>query len=60
MYAHCIGICGGQQRQNIRPRVIFKEEGLKLIMLHKPHPGSIIKSYVMKQVYDYLKNERLI
>ena len=41
-------------------RVIFKGDGLKPIMLHKPHPGNIIKGYVMKQVYDYLKNEGLI
>jgi len=41
-------------------RIIFKEDGLKPIMLHKPHPGHIIKEYVMRQVYDYLKNEGLI
>lgn len=38
-------------------RVIFKGEGSKPIMLHKPHPGNIIKEYVMKQVYEYLKND---
>ena len=41
-------------------RVIFKGEDRKPIMLHKPHPGNIIKSYVMKQVCEYLKNEGLI
>ena len=41
-------------------RVIYKGEGLKPIMLHKPHPGNLIKGYVMKQVYDFLKNEGLI
>ena len=41
-------------------RVIFKSEGRKPIMLHKPHPGNIIKGYAIKQVYDYLKNEGLI
>lgn len=41
-------------------RVIFKGDGLKPIMLHKPHPGRIIKGYMMKQVYDYLKSEGLI
>lgn len=41
-------------------RVIFKSDDSKPIMLHKPHPGNIIKGYVMKQVYDYLKNEGLI
>lgn len=41
-------------------RVIFKGAGLKPVMLHRPHPGNVIKGYVMKQVYDYLKNEGLI
>lgn len=41
-------------------RVVFKGEGRKPIMLHRPHPGNIIKEYIMKQVYDYLKNEGLI
>ena len=36
------------------------KESLKPIMPHKPHPGNIIKGYVMKQVYDYLNNEGLI
>ena len=35
-------------------RVIFKKEGAQPIMLHKPHPGNIVKSYAIKQVYDYL------
>lgn len=25
-----------------------------MIMLHKPHPGNIVKAYAMKQVYDDL------
>lgn len=29
-------------------------------MLHKPHPGNIIKGYAMKQVYDDLKEAGLI
>lgn len=41
-------------------RIIFKNEGKKPIMLHKPHPRNIIKEYALKQVYDYLKNEGLI
>ncbi|MBQ0073974.1 MAG: type II toxin-antitoxin system HicA family toxin, partial [Prevotella sp.] len=31
-----------------------KEKGLSYIM-HKPHPGNIIKGYVMKQVNIFLK-----
>lgn len=30
------------------------------IMLHKPHTGNMIKESVVKQIYDYLKNEELI
>ncbi len=41
-------------------RVIFKGEDKTPIMLHKPHPGNIIKGYVLRQVYDYLKNDNLI
>lgn len=28
--------------------------------LHRPHPGSIIKSYVMKQVLEYLTDNKLL
>lgn len=41
-------------------RVIFKNEGKQPIMLHKPHPGNIVKSYAMKQVYEYLKESGLL
>ncbi len=50
----------GNKGRTSGSRVIFKGEGLKPIMLHKPHPGNIIKGYVLKQVYNYLKNEGLI
>lgn len=36
-------------------RVIFKNGDKRPIMLHKPHPGNIVKSYAMKQVYEDLK-----
>ena len=29
-------------------------------MIHKPHPGNIIKAYAMKQVYDELKMNKKI
>ena len=41
-------------------RVVFRKTDKKPIMLHKPHPGNIIKEYALKQVYDYLKSEGLI
>ena len=40
-------------------RVIFiKEEGS--YVAHKPHPGSIVKGYVMKQVFEFLTKNKLI
>lgn len=41
-------------------RLIFKNEGKKPIMLHRPHPGNIMKGYVLKQVMEYLQNDGLI
>ena len=55
-----LGYVPGNKGKTSGSRVIFKGEGLKPIMLHKPHPGNIIKGYVMKQIYHYLKNEGLI
>ena len=36
-------------------RIIFKNGDKRPIMLHKPHPGNIVKGYAMKQVYEELK-----
>lgn len=55
-----LGYVSGNKGKTSGSRVIFKGKGMKPIMLHKPHPGNIINGYVMKQVYDYLKNEGLI
>ena len=35
-------------------RVVFKNENKRPIMLHKPHPGNIVKAYAVKQVFDDL------
>lgn len=35
-------------------RVIFKNADKRPIMIHKPHPGNIIKAYAMKQLLDEL------
>lgn len=40
-------------------RVVFKK-GESAYLAHKPHPDSLIKPYVMKQVYEFLKNNNLI
>ncbi len=36
-------------------RLIFKNGEKRPIMLHKPHPGNIVKGYAMKQVLDELR-----
>ncbi len=36
-------------------RIIFKNGDKRPIMLHKPHPGNIVKGYAMQQVYAELK-----
>ena len=35
-------------------RVIYKNGDKRPIMLHKPHPGNVLKSYAMKQVLNDL------
>lgn len=41
-------------------RVIFKRADKRPIMLHKPHPGNIVKGYAMQQVFNELKEAGLI
>lgn len=40
-------------------RVIFVKRNSSYTA-HKPHPGSIVKTYVMKQVFDFLTKNELI
>lgn len=55
-----LGYEPGNKGRTSGSRVIFKKDGRKSIMLHKPHPGNIIMGYALKQVYDYLKANGLI
>lgn len=41
-------------------RVVFKNQEGTPIMLHKPHPGNIVKTYALKQVLEELKSKDLI
>ncbi len=41
-------------------RVIFKGKDLKPIMLHKPHPGNIVKKYALRQILENLKNDGIL
>ena len=40
-------------------RVLFVK-GENTYAVHKPHPGNIVKGYVLKQVYEYLKKLDLL
>ena len=41
-------------------RLEFRDEYGRKIVLHKPHPGNIIKSYIIKAILDNLNEWRLI
>jgi len=38
-------------------RVVFKDKEGHPIMLHKPHPGNIVKQYALRQVYEELQSK---
>ena len=38
-------------------RVIFKDKEGHPIMLHKPHPGNIVKMYALRQVLEELQSK---
>lgn len=50
----------GNKGRTSGSRIIFKKGDKRPIMLHKPHPGNIVKGYAMKQVYEELKGAGLI
>ena len=54
------GYVRSDKRRTSGSRVIFKNEDGHPIMLHKPHPGNVVKAYASKQVYDELKESGLI
>jgi len=41
-------------------RVRFVHENLPPIMMHRPHPSSILKRYQVEQIEHFLKEEGLI
>lgn len=42
-------------------RVRFKNENLGIyIDLHKPHPGTIMKQWMIKTIYDHLRRNNII
>ena len=47
------GKTGGSRRK-------FADEKKNIIILHKPHPGNIVKTYAIKQVVEHLKEKGYI
>lgn len=47
------GKTGGSRRK-------FANENKNVIILHKPHPGNIVKGYALKQVITQLKDKGYI
>ena len=41
-------------------RLIFTNGDKRPIMLHKPHPGNLVKEYAMKQVMEDLREAGFI
>lgn len=44
------GKTGGSRRK-------FADNDKNIISLHKPHPGNIVKGYMLKQVIEHLKEK---
>jgi hypothetical protein len=47
------GKTGGSRRK-------FADAQKKVIILHKPHPGNIVKEYAIRQVIEHLKEKGYI
>ncbi|MBP5340689.1 MAG: type II toxin-antitoxin system HicA family toxin [Prevotella sp.] len=50
----------GNKGRTSGSRLIFKNGDKRPIMLHKPHPGNIVKEYAMKQVLEDLREASFI
>jgi hypothetical protein len=45
------GVTGGSRRK-------FADDDQHVICLHKPHPGNIVKSYVIREVKEHLHTHK--
>lgn len=41
-------------------RIVYRNKDKRPIMLHKPHPGNVVKGYALKQVLNDLIEEGFI
>lgn len=51
---------GYKEAQGSGSRVKFTGDGLPRILLHKPHPGKIVKQYVLRDVRKLLLEAEII
>ena len=56
----CMGYSLRNKGKTSGSRVIYVCQGRRPLLLHKPHPGNIMKEYALKQLYKDLKEEGLI
>ena len=56
-----LGYCIYNKGATSGSRIRFKNESLNIYVdLHKPHPGSIMKQWMMKELFKHLKSNNLI
>ena len=48
------GKTGGSRRKFVN---VIEPGTFRIINLHKPHPGNIVKEYAIKQVIEHLKKD---
>ncbi len=58
--AGLLGLFGYEEKKGKGSRRKFRCDGLPSINLHEPHPGNIVKKYVLRQVHETLESEGLI
>ena len=53
----CFGFEESNAGKTSGSRVRFYQENYTPVMIHKPHPGKILKHYQLKYIKEYLQNE---
>jgi hypothetical protein len=57
----CLGFTPTDKGKTSGSRIAFENADLNLrILAHKPHPEKVIKTYVIKQISEYLIENKLI
>lgn len=56
----CFGYEKSNKGKTSGSRIIYKNSDKRPIMIHKPHPGNIIKTYALKQILNDLQEAGFI